>query len=224
MMWSKGKKILAASSILKGKAQFKPFSSTMNSVMKYLDKDKNFAQVIKTPEGQSSNIKESRVRNYLYTNINQDDYIPLSPWHGLPLQPKNAEPDVFQGLIEITRGTTAKMEVDTTDRCRFAPLSHATRGHPQPHTQRCTVTTCPHSHGSQGNHPRRLGKTMAVDRLLRARSDSCVKSKCADSQAHSSQYMAATRLRSRCSVDSHCRQVDSPEQGTDTVRHGQIEL
>ena len=115
MMWSKGKKILAASSILKGKAQFKPFSSTMNSVMKYLDKDKNFAQVIKTPEGQSSNIKESRVRNYLYTNINQDDYIPLSPWHGLPLQPENAEPDVFQGLIEITRGTTAKMEVDTTD-------------------------------------------------------------------------------------------------------------
>ncbi len=38
----------------------------------------------------------------------------MSPWHDLSLRPQNNnELDVFHGLIEITRNTTAKMEVET---------------------------------------------------------------------------------------------------------------
>ena len=37
----------------------------------------------------------------------------LSPWHNLALKPHDVETDVYQGFIEIQRGTTAKMEVDT---------------------------------------------------------------------------------------------------------------
>lgn len=43
-----------------------------------------------------------------------DDNLFLSPWHSLPLRPPSADLDVFQAFIEITRQTTAKMEVDTT--------------------------------------------------------------------------------------------------------------
>ena len=43
----------------------------------------------------------------------------VSPWHDLPLHPwswtgEKGELDVFTGVIEITRNTTAKMEVETT--------------------------------------------------------------------------------------------------------------
>ena len=39
----------------------------------------------------------------------------MSPWHDLGLRPHNStELDVFQAVIEITRFTTAKMEVETT--------------------------------------------------------------------------------------------------------------
>ena len=52
------------------------------------------------------------------TNPSLDQALFLSPWHSLPLRPQDAspvDPDIFTGFIEITRGTTAKMEV-TTDR------------------------------------------------------------------------------------------------------------
>ena len=44
---------------------------------------------------------------------------PISPWHDLPLRPKveegeSQELDVFTGVIEIERQSTAKMEVETT--------------------------------------------------------------------------------------------------------------
>lgn len=39
----------------------------------------------------------------------------ISPWHDLPYKPEGADRDVFQGFIEISRGSTAKMEVLTTD-------------------------------------------------------------------------------------------------------------
>ena len=40
----------------------------------------------------------------------------ISPWHDLPLHPwvEKGELDVFTGLMEITRNTTAKFEVETT--------------------------------------------------------------------------------------------------------------
>lgn len=40
----------------------------------------------------------------------------ISPWHDLPYKPEGADKDVFQGFIEISRGTTAKMEVLTTQK------------------------------------------------------------------------------------------------------------
>lgn len=50
----------------------------------------------------------------------------ISPWHDLDLKPKTGqkiiddEKDVFKGIIEITRNTTAKMEVETTT--EFNPI------------------------------------------------------------------------------------------------------
>jgi len=38
----------------------------------------------------------------------------MSPWHDLALKLEGSDLDIVQGLIEITRGTTAKMEVATT--------------------------------------------------------------------------------------------------------------
>ena len=38
----------------------------------------------------------------------------ISPWHDLPLRAEKSDLDVFQGIIEITRNTRAKMEVETT--------------------------------------------------------------------------------------------------------------
>ena len=54
---------------------------------------------------QNNKINQSVLENNLF----------LSPWHSLPLRPSDSvEQDVFQAFIEITRGTTEKMEVDTT--------------------------------------------------------------------------------------------------------------
>lgn len=59
--------------------------------------------------------KDDRVRYFL-----QLHETPLSAWHDLPLQPLGAETDVFSSVIEITRGTTEKMEVETT--AEYTPI------------------------------------------------------------------------------------------------------
>jgi hypothetical protein len=77
---------------------------------------------------ESKNLKEGeegfvdvRERHYLnrvVTDILRD--VPISPWHDIPFQDENSEPDVFNAVIEITRNTTAKMEVETTS--KFNPI------------------------------------------------------------------------------------------------------
>jgi inorganic pyrophosphatase len=51
---------------------------------------------------------DDRMRHFL-----QQHNMPLSPWHDIAMQPDGADPDVFNVVIEITRGTTAKYEVET---------------------------------------------------------------------------------------------------------------
>ena len=52
---------------------------------------------------------DERVRHFMHVK-NQVK----SPWHDIPLRPEGSELDVFNGVIEITRTTTHKMEVETT--------------------------------------------------------------------------------------------------------------
>lgn len=63
---------------------------------------------------------DKRERHYLRHQAGDVAEKDISPWHDLPLHPwgwnagQKGELDVFQGVIEITRNTTAKMEVETT--------------------------------------------------------------------------------------------------------------
>jgi len=71
-------------------------------------------------EGEE-NYVDGRERHYLnrvVTDILRD--VPVSPWHDIPLKEEGAELDVFNAVIEITRNTTAKMEVETTS--KFNPI------------------------------------------------------------------------------------------------------
>ena len=58
---------------------------------------------------------DARDRSFL----SQGDKI-ISPWHDISLRPEGAELDVFNAVIEITRNTTAKMEVETD--CEHNPI------------------------------------------------------------------------------------------------------
>jgi len=55
----------------------------------------------------------------LKRKVADGSHIQLSPWHDLPLRPtagpsgEKADLDIYTGVIEIERGTTAKMEVET---------------------------------------------------------------------------------------------------------------
>lgn len=51
---------------------------------------------------------DDRPRHFMYKGEQ-----PISPWHDLALRP-HSELDVFNTIIEITRGTTEKMETETT--------------------------------------------------------------------------------------------------------------
>ena len=71
-------------------------------------------------EGEE-NYVDGRERHYLnrvVTDILRD--VPISPWHDIPFRNKKDEQDVFNSVIEITRNTTAKMEVETTS--KFNPI------------------------------------------------------------------------------------------------------
>lgn len=71
-------------------------------------------------EGEE-NYVDQRERHYLnrvVTDILRD--VPISPWHDIPMKDEGSEPDVFNGVIEITRGGSAKMEVETTS--KFNPI------------------------------------------------------------------------------------------------------
>jgi len=52
---------------------------------------------------------DSRPRHFLHSTGAQ-----WSPWHDIALQPEGSDADVFNAVIEITRGTTEKMEIETT--------------------------------------------------------------------------------------------------------------
>jgi hypothetical protein len=58
---------------------------------------------------ESIRSEDKRERHYL---ISKD--VRISPWHDIPMKPEGSELDVFNAVIEITRNTTAKMEVETT--------------------------------------------------------------------------------------------------------------
>ena len=62
--------------------------------------------------------RERHFLNRVVTDILRD--VPISPWHDIPLKEEGAELDVFNAVIEITRNTTAKMEVETTS--KFNPI------------------------------------------------------------------------------------------------------
>lgn len=71
-------------------------------------------------EGEE-NYVDGRERHYLnrvVTDILRD--VPISPWHDIPFRNEKDEQDVFNSVIEITRNTTAKMEVETTS--KFNPI------------------------------------------------------------------------------------------------------
>jgi len=71
-------------------------------------------------EGEE-NYVDARERHYLNrvdTDILRD--VPISPWHDIPFRDEKDEKDVFNSVIEITRNTTAKMEVETTS--KFNPI------------------------------------------------------------------------------------------------------
>lgn len=68
----------------------------------YLNSDKSLSY-------ESFLSDDKRERHYLLSRDTK-----ISPWHDLPMKPEKSELDVFNGVIEITRNTTAKMEVETT--------------------------------------------------------------------------------------------------------------
>ena len=62
---------------------------------------------------------DKRERHYLRQQVGDVPEKDISAWHDLPLHPwgwsgEKGELDVVTGVIEITRMTTAKMEVETT--------------------------------------------------------------------------------------------------------------
>jgi inorganic pyrophosphatase len=52
---------------------------------------------------------DDRIRHFLHHKE-----AVMSPWHDIPLKPENSETDIYNSIMEITRGTTEKMEVETT--------------------------------------------------------------------------------------------------------------
>jgi inorganic pyrophosphatase len=74
---------------------------------------RNFSRVFlnseKTLSYESIRSDDKRERHYLVHNDKK-----ISPWHDLALKPEASELDVFNTVIEITRNTTSKMEVETT--------------------------------------------------------------------------------------------------------------
>lgn len=74
---------------------------------------RNFSRVYlnkeKTLSYESVTSDDKRERHYLLHSDKK-----LSPWHDIPMKPEGSELDIFNGIIEITRNTSAKMEVETT--------------------------------------------------------------------------------------------------------------
>jgi hypothetical protein len=74
---------------------------------------RNFSRVYlnkeKTLSYDSIHSDDKRERHYLAHSDKK-----ISPWHDIAMKPEDSELDVFNGIIEITRNTTAKMEVETT--------------------------------------------------------------------------------------------------------------
>jgi hypothetical protein len=68
----------------------------------YLNQEKSLAY-------ESIRSEDKRERHYLLAKDKK-----ISPWHDIPLKPEGSELDIFNAVIEITRNTTAKMEVETT--------------------------------------------------------------------------------------------------------------
>jgi inorganic pyrophosphatase len=68
----------------------------------YLNKEKTLCY-------ESVPCDDKRERHYLMSKDKN-----ISPWHDILMKPEDSELDVFNGVIEITRNTTAKMEVETT--------------------------------------------------------------------------------------------------------------
>ena len=61
-------------------------------------------------ETSDRNQPDNRPRHFLLQNGK-----PISPWHDLRLKPENSDADVFNAVIEISRGTTAKYEVEISN-------------------------------------------------------------------------------------------------------------
>ena len=76
---------------------------------------RNFSRVFinaeKTLSFETRSCPEVDERPRHFLQLNGKD---ISPWHDLPLRAEGSPLDVFQGIIEITRNTRAKMEVETT--------------------------------------------------------------------------------------------------------------
>lgn len=64
---------------------------------------------------------------YYFTNQQEDNQI-ISPWHDIPLQPNDSKSDLFHFIVEIPRGTMAKMEMNKSIYKNPITQDHTTRG------------------------------------------------------------------------------------------------
>ena len=86
--------------------------------------DEEFVLVQKSPDQKEIEGVEQPDEWYLCRwdvgNGDQNNRVQVSPWHDLALKPEGSDLDIVQGIIEITRGTTAKMEIAT--KTAFNPI------------------------------------------------------------------------------------------------------